>query len=244
MTERRSVTLGDRWRRITTAGVDDTVLEKALEALPSIRKPRLRVVPGSIQAEMEGAMGSINEVSIHVPRLQTRIWPQVIRVLRRSASMQDALRAGRVPRSFDRLIARISGEALLPEPRRVSSACSCSDQEVPCRHIQALHEQVARRLDDKPWELLILRGVELRELLREAAEPLSADLPPLAFGAREEPVLFPEGERGDFDSILTPGQVRSLLGSRQASLTEYIDQAIRTYIEAPRESLPEDAVDE
>ena len=232
MKDRRPISMGQRWRRISTHSVDDNRLELALDSLPSIRSPRLKILPGSIQAEMEGVMGSINEVSIHVPRLPTRIWSQVVRVMRRSSSMQEALAAGRVPRSFDRLIARISGESITPEARRVSSACTCGTLEVPCRHVLALHELFARRLDERPWESLTLRGVDLRQLLDDSARDAhSEDLPPLAFGSREEPVLFPEGEEGDLDSALSPGQISSLLGRQQVALLEELSASITAYAE-------------
>ncbi len=234
MKERRPISMGQRWRRISTLSVDDQSLELALASLPSIRNPRIAILPGSIKSEMEGVMGSINEVSIHVPRLPNKIWSQVVRVMRRSASMQEALRMGRVPRSFDRLIARISGETISPESRRVSSACTCGAPESPCRHVLALHELFARRLDEKPWELLTLRGVDLRQLLEDAAKELhGVNLPPLAFGAREEPVLFPEGEDGDLDTVLTPGQVSSLLGRQQVALIEELTAAIEAYASLP-----------
>jgi len=236
MKERRPVSMGQRWRRISTQSVDDNRLELALDSLPSIRNPRIRILPGSIRAEMEGVMGSINEVSIHVPRLSTRIWSQVVRVMRRSSSMQESLRVGRVPRSFDRLIARISGESITPEARRVSSACTCGTPDSPCRHVLALHELFARRLDERPWEALTLRGVDLKKLLDESSHDAhSEDLPPLAFGSREEPVLFPEGEESDMDSALSPGQISSLLGRQQIALFEELSAAITSYAEGERE---------
>ena len=106
MRDKRPPSMGERWRRITSHGVDIEELERALASLPSIRNPRLRIQPGAIMAEMEGSMGALHEVSVHVPMLSSKIWPQVVRVMRRSASMLDQLREGLVPRSYDRLIAR------------------------------------------------------------------------------------------------------------------------------------------
>ena len=175
-------------------------------------------------------MGALHEVSIQTPPLPSRIWPQVVRVLRRSSSMLDALKHGMVPRAFDRLIARVAGEAMFPEPRRVTSACTCADPERPCRHILALHELFARQLEDKPWELLTYRGVPLRNLIDQAAKaPDDGDLPPLAFGSREEPVLFPEGQQGELDAPLTDGEIRALLGSAQRSKIEAVSKAIDDY---------------
>ena len=141
----------------------------ALEALPSIRKPMVRIRPGSIRCEMEGAMGSIHEVSLQIRTLPQRDWPTLIRVLRRSKTIIEALENGRVPRSFDRLVARIVGEPLFPDARSVTFGCSCDLPEKPCRHVLALHELFARRLDEKPYEILQLRGVDLHATLAKAS---------------------------------------------------------------------------
>ena len=134
-------------------------------------------------------------------------------MLRRSKSIVEALEQGRVPRAFDRLIARIVGEPLFPDPRRVTFGCSCDLQEKPCRHVLALNELFARRLDEKPWEILVLRGIDLHAMLAKVRQTgADPDLPPLAFGAPEEPVLYPEAEDADLDATLSRSQVRWMLG--------------------------------
>lgn len=234
--QRRPISLGERWRREANRGIDGQRLEQALVTLPSIRRPALRIRAGAITAEMEGAMGSINEVAIHVPALPRKMWPQVARILRRSAKMREALSEGRVPRSFDRLVARIGGEPLFPEARRVSWACTCGAPEQPCRHVLALHELFARRLDDKPYELLALRGVDLAGLLEQSGQAGQDLLPALAYGATEEPVLFPEGEAGDLDYVLARGQIASLLGVLPPSA----EQAVCVTLAEFEQSAPED----
>lgn len=226
------VTLGQRWRRDASRSVDDKTLAHALAAMATIRK--LRIQGGAISGEVEGAMGSINEVSIHVPVLPGRIFPLLARVLRRSATVVEALGQGRVPRSFDRIVVRIAGESIFPETRRIASACTCGSPEQPCRHILALHELFARRLEDRPWELLTLRGINLADLLARARSATPDDsMPALAFGADEEPVLFPEGEEGNLDQTLTLEQVASLLGVVQPRVVEAVEQALRAYLEPP-----------
>jgi len=230
--ERRPASLGERWRREVNRGVDEELLSLALDTLPDIRSNAVRVRPGSVQAELEGIMGSIHEVHVHAPVLPSKIWPQVARVLRRSSSMLEALGQGQVPRSFDRLVARIAGEPIFPEARRITYACTCSEPQRPCHHIMALHELFARRLDERPWELLVMRGINLPELL-EQARRTSADtsLPPLAYGAHEEPILFPEGEEGDLETILTRGQTGSLLGMASPQVEACVQHALHDYVE-------------
>ncbi|MCA8976958.1 MAG: hypothetical protein KDC98_19700 [Planctomycetes bacterium] len=219
--ERRTVSLGERWRREATRGIDDNRLAAALEALPNIRKSMVRIRAGGIRAEMEGSMGSIHEVSLQIRTLPQREWPTLVRVLRRSKSIIEALEQGRVPRSLDRLMARIVGEPLFPDTRSVTFGCSCDLPEAPCRHVLALHELFARRLDEKPWELLMLRGVDLHELLTEVHKsPHDGDLPPLPFGVPEEPVLYPDAEDADLGQCLSRFQVRWLCGDVSARFCE------------------------
>ena len=233
MKERKPVSLGERWRREATRGVDDQRLDRALATLPSIRQSMLRIQPGSIRAEMEGAMGSIHEVSIHVA-LMPRSWPQVARTLRRSRSTVEALQQGRVPRSFDRLLVRICHESLFPELRRITAACTCDSQLSPCHHILALHELFARRLEERPWELLSLRGLDLPALLEQATARVSGEeLPLLAFGATEEPQLYPEAEEGGLDYALSRGQVGQLLGLVPARVERAVVAAMDEYDRTP-----------
>ena len=233
MSERKSVSLGERWRREATRGIDDRRLATALEVLPIIRQPMVRIRSGSIVAEMEGAMGSIHEVSIQVRTLSQKEWPTLVRVLRRSRSIVDALEQGRVTRSFDRLVARIVGEPLFPDSRRVTWGCSCDIPEKPCHHVLALHELFARRLDEKPWELLLLRGIDLHNLLNQVQKaPAEGEHAALAYGAKEEPVLYPDAEDGDLESAMTPAQLAWLFGivpdRLRAAVTETVKQLSRT----------------
>jgi hypothetical protein len=215
--ERKSISMGERWRREATRGIDDKRLAAALEALPSIRKPMVRIRPGSIRAEMVGSMGSIHEVSLQIRTLPQREWPTLVRVLRRSKSIIEALEQGRVPRSLDRLVARIVGEPLFPDARSVTYGCSCDLPESPCRHVLALHELFARRLDEKPWELLMLRAVDLHTLLDQVHKTAhDGDLPPLPFGVPEEPVLYPDAEDADLGQSLSRAQVHWLCGDVSA----------------------------
>jgi hypothetical protein len=227
--DRKSVSLGERWRREATRAIDDARLAAALEALPSIRKPMVRIRAGSIRCEMEGTMGSIHEVSLQIRTLPMRDWNTLIRVLRRSKSIVEALENGRVPRSFDRLVARIVGEPLFPDARSVTFGCSCDLPEKPCRHVLALHELFARRLDERPWEILMLRGVDLQGMLAKVrqTEP-DGDLPPLAYGVPEEPVLFPDAEDADLGQSLSPAQVRWFTG---ALSSRCVDAALKALTE-------------
>tara|TARA_R110002094_G_scaffold148836_1_gene137414 strand:- start:593 stop:1480 length:888 start_codon:yes stop_codon:yes gene_type:complete len=238
--ERKSVSLGERWRREATRDIDDQRLAAALEALPNIRKPMVRIRPGGIGAEMEGSMGSIHEVSLQIRTLPMKEWPTLIRVLRRSKSIIDALEQARVPRSFDRLVARVIGQPLFPDARSVTYGCSCDLPEEPCRHVLALHELFARRLDEKPWELLMLRGVDLHATLAKVKQTeLDTELPPLAYGVPEEPVLYPDAEDADLDQSLGFQALRWLVGDVSMRAVEATLDALNALSSEP--PAPEEA---
>jgi uncharacterized Zn finger protein len=181
----------------------------------------VRIRGGSINAEMEGSMGSIHEVSLHVRSLPNRDFATMARVLRRSRTIVEALDKGRVPRAFDRLVARLCGEPLFPDSRRITWGCTCDLPEKPCHHVLALHELFARRLEERPWELLELRGIDLHALLAKVhqAGP-DPEQPPLAFGCAEEPVLYPDSEDAELDNELQPAQVAWLQGTVSAGFVD------------------------
>ena len=75
MTEKRKpVSLSQRWRREVTRDIDPSLLDEAVETMPTIRQSLVRINKGSIHAELEGLMGSIHEVHIHAPVLPSKIW--------------------------------------------------------------------------------------------------------------------------------------------------------------------------
>lgn len=83
-----------------------------------------------------------------------------------------------------------------------------------------------------------MRGVDLSGLLDMARKGTGEDLPPLAYGASEEPILFPEGEEGDLENILTPGQSRRLLGVMSSQVEVAVQRALQVYIESDGEEEP------
>ena len=179
-------------------------------------------------------MGSIHEVSLQIRTLPQKDWLTLARVLRRSKSIVDALEDGRVPRSFDRLVARVVGEPLFPDARSVTFGCSCDLPEKPCRHVLALHELFARRLDERPWEVLMLRGIDLQALLTMVRQTTpEGDLPPLAFGVPEEPVLYPDAEDADLGQGLTSVQLRWFAGDTSQRLVDAALKALAAVPEQP-----------
>ena len=105
----------------------------------------------------------------------------------------------------------------------------------------ALHELFARRLDERPWELLLLRGVDLHDTLAKVkqTEP-DHDLPPLAFGVPEEPVLYPDAEDADLDQSLGTPALRWLIGDVSQRAVDAALQALNELSADPPTPKPDD----
>ena len=78
-------------------------------------------------------------------------------------------------------------------------------------------------------------GAQVKIALGDLTDP---DLPPLAFGAPEEPVLYPEAEDADLDSTLAPAQVRWLLGAVSQRTVEAAERALHRFAEGTAEQAP------
>ena len=93
----------------------------------------------------------------------------------------------------------------------------------------------ARRLDDRPWELLVMRGVDLPNLLDASERPPDpSELIALAFGAKEEPIVVPDGEGFELEATFSPLGVRRLLGADQETKLQIVLDAIESYRTAAR----------
>ncbi len=58
-------------------------------------------------------------------------------------------------------------DGLFPRPEEVSTACTCPDWAVMCKHVAAVLYGVGARLDSEPELLFRLRGVDHMELISE-----------------------------------------------------------------------------
>jgi hypothetical protein len=78
---------------------------------------------------------------------------------------------------------------------------------------------------------MLLRGIDLQGLLTKVRQTeTDGDLPPLAYGVPEEPVLFPDAEDADLGQILSSAQVRWLTGEVS---TACVDAALKALAQLP-----------
>lgn len=135
----------------------------------------LRISQGRIDARVQGTF--LYFVSIRVDRVSKPRWRSLVAASRPEVRSAEALLAGAVPRHvLEALCHRERG--VLPTPDEIAFTCSCPDRAAMCKHVAATLYGVSARLDDRPEQLFVLRGVDHRSLIdpsaRDAEEPAAA----------------------------------------------------------------------
>ncbi|MFC4947804.1 SWIM zinc finger family protein [Pseudonocardia sp. GCM10023141] len=156
------------WAREFVAAMEDAtrdslLLRRARRFAGSGRVGPLTLSPGRIGATVDDPDGAYDVVV----RLTAWDGPDQARFLDQVAAEAGHLAAlldGDVPRSLLHAAAA-SGVALLPTIGDLESDCDCPDIGDPCDHAAALAYQAAWLLDDDPFLLLLLRGLDRDTLL-------------------------------------------------------------------------------
>ena len=177
---------------------------------------RFRIVPGAVEAKVQGSRPVPYTVRIAVRPISERKWRMVARALVRRSSLGASLLAGEMPEGIEETF-RTANAALFPESDDdFQTDCSCPDWANPCKHVAAVHFLVGEALDRDPFLLFTLRGRSKEELLRDlraertqtlpgrttpkeppappsSQPPVAMEVPsrPASFWSRELPASFP-----------------------------------------------------
>ncbi len=104
----------------------------------------LKVRPGCITAEIDGATRLRAIVSVSLPAVE------------RQAAIRTQVEAAGEAAALQDVLPRID---LLPAPDELFGACGCTDHVPLCEHVMAALHGFGARLDAQPELLLLLRGV-------------------------------------------------------------------------------------
>ncbi|MFI9506616.1 SWIM zinc finger family protein [Nocardia sp. NPDC052566] len=131
-----------------------------------------RIDPGAVTAEVQGSQPRPFTAVFTVRPLREEERELLIDTIRAAPGMLAEIASGALPAGL--------GPHLLPTTAAdLDFSCTCPDPGWPCKHAAAVCYVIAERLDERPREILTLRGVDLDALIsgieREAAEPRSDD---------------------------------------------------------------------
>jgi uncharacterized Zn finger protein len=128
----------------------------------------LTIEDGKIRATVRGARPKPYDVSLQMAPLDDATWERAVEAMCARPDVADALLTGEpdaVPRSIDELFKPL-GVSLFPvRETDLHARCSCPDWAVACKHVAAVHCQLAEVLDRDPFLLFELRGRTKEQLL-------------------------------------------------------------------------------
>lgn len=155
--------------------------------------------PGAVGAEVQGSQPKPFISVLTLRQLRDERLEELVDLVRATPGMLGEIASGALPKTL--------GPLLLPTTAsELDFSCTCPDSGWPCKHVAAVCYVIAERLDERPKDLLTLRGVELETLIgsvqREGAPVDSGDLygEDIALPALPKPDFRPAPE--DLDAVL------------------------------------------
>ncbi|UTM38673.1 SWIM zinc finger family protein [Rhodococcus pyridinivorans] len=118
----------------------------------------MRLEPGAAVGDVQGSQLTPFTSAVRVRTLDEEAVGELVSLVRSSPGMLARLAAGILPEEL--------GSALLP--RRAGELdfdCTCPDDGWPCKHAAAVAYLLAEHVDDQPFAVLTLRGVDLATLI-------------------------------------------------------------------------------
>lgn len=132
------------------------------------RVQRLEVKPGLINAKVRDRDLGECQVEIRLDCFTAEQWSQVIDALSSQAIFAAQLLAGDFPPALEEVLGEL-GISLLPKTsQELQESCDCcTDQTGPCRPLLATFLALGEMLNDDPWLLFRLRGLDRNQLLQD-----------------------------------------------------------------------------
>jgi uncharacterized Zn finger protein len=165
------------------AQLDPNRLPRGRTYARQARVREMTVEPGSVRAPVQGSRSRPYQVTIRIRTFTEDEWARMLRAIVAKAAHTAALLDGDLdPGIVDDAAA--AGVELFPTAGELVPHCSCPDWADPCKHSAAVCYLVADRLDEEPFDLLLLRGRGRDEVLaslrslRSAAAPRSTGTAP------------------------------------------------------------------
>ncbi|MGK8520346.1 SWIM zinc finger family protein [Nocardia asteroides] len=131
-----------------------------------------RIERGAVTAEVQGSQPRPFTAVFTVRPLREDELELLLDTIRAAPGMLAEIASGALPTGL--------GPLLLPSTAAdLDFTCTCPDPGWPCKHVAAVCYLLAERLDERPREILTLRGLDLDTLIggieREPRVPVSAD---------------------------------------------------------------------
>ena len=120
----------------------------------------LKILKGSVQAEVQGSEYEPYIVSIKFKVLTKKRWDNIVARLLERPIFAALLLGNEMPGDIESVF-KDEGLSLFPEKEKdLETSCSCPDWSNPCKHIAAVFYLMAEAFDNDPFLLFKLKGME------------------------------------------------------------------------------------
>ncbi len=144
----------------------DTRLSRGKSYVRSGTVIDLQIVKGKILARVQGRRKSPYKVEIHISPLKEKDCQHIMDVCANQIESIESLLEGQFPSDLETLL--IGSRGLFPNPKEISFQCSCPDWAIMCKHVAAVLYGIGHRLDENPFLLFTLRGLDLTKFINTA----------------------------------------------------------------------------
>lgn len=105
-------------------------------------------------------------MEIHISPLKEKDCQHIMDVCANQIESIESLLEGQFPSDLETLL--IGSRGLFPNPKEISFQCSCPDWAIMCKHVAAVLYGIGHWLDENPFLLFTLRGLDLTKFINTA----------------------------------------------------------------------------
>jgi uncharacterized Zn finger protein len=183
-----------------------------------------QVGAGQVNAEVQGSQPQPFSSTFVIAPLDDDAVREVVDTIRATPGMLAEIVSGSVPKEL--------GPLLLPSrASELDFECTCPDSGWPCKHVAAVAYLTAEHLDERPLDILLLRGIELDALISGVESEPAWDATDL-YGDRVELPALPTVERrpaiDDLDTMLLRRALR-LVSEDEKVVAQAVRELTRVY---------------
>ncbi|QLY32100.1 SWIM zinc finger family protein [Nocardia huaxiensis] len=125
-----------------------------------------RLEAGAVHAEVQGSQPRPFIAVLTMRQLRDDRLTELVDLVRATPGMLGRMASGALPQEL--------GPLLLPTTAsELDFSCSCPDSGWPCKHVAAICYVLAERFDERPGDLLILRGIQLDALIGSVQQEIA-----------------------------------------------------------------------
>lgn len=224
---------GQRWKEVVSSFYPAKRLERGLRYAKGGQVLSIRIEQGFATADVQGSRTQPYKVEIGLPMFTRKQWQRITAELLKKAFYTAKLLAGDMPSDIERIF-QAAGAPLLPtSDEDISSDCSCTDLENPCKHVMAVYFILGQEIDRNPFLLMEMRGLTRAQLLTEIQtnrikKTKSSTTPPTTSAINRPSQTFLADRLNDFFSV-----------PKNHSLTPTVDTDTLAQLRAPGSRIKE-----